>query len=40
MVPQAPGVYAKSMLLELAVIALSIVGFVVLDWYVAGCERV
>jgi len=28
------------MLLEIGVIALSIVSFVLLDLYVAGCERV
>ncbi|MBV8155270.1 MAG: hypothetical protein JOY98_12665 [Candidatus Eremiobacteraeota bacterium] len=28
------------MLLELAVIALSVVGFVLLDYYVLGCEKV
>jgi hypothetical protein len=28
------------MLLELAVIALSVAGFVLLDYYVVGCEKV
>jgi len=28
------------MLLELAVIAVSVAGFVILDWYVVGCEKV
>jgi len=32
--------YPKLMLLEIGVIALSIVSFVLLDLYVAGCERV
>ena len=30
----------KGMLLELGVIVLSVVGFVVLDYYVLGCEKV
>jgi len=30
----------KIMLLELAVIALSVAGFVLLDYYVLGCENV
>ena len=32
--------YARSMLLELGIIALSVIGFVVLDYYVLGCEKV
>jgi hypothetical protein len=40
MAARASGDYAEGMLLELAVVALSLVGFVVLDWYVVGCEKV
>jgi hypothetical protein len=35
-----PAAYARSMLLELGIIALSVAGFVVLDLYVLGCEKV
>jgi len=32
--------YARAMLLEIGIVALSIVCFVALELYVAGCERV
>jgi hypothetical protein len=32
--------YAESMLLELAIVVLSVAGFIALDYYVSGCERV
>ena len=40
-VPRArPVGYAKRVLLEIGVILLTIVGFVLLDLYVVGCEKV
>jgi hypothetical protein len=40
MVPGAAAFYATVMLLELGIIALSVAGFVLLDVYVLGCEKV
>ncbi|MGA8796653.1 MAG: hypothetical protein WB526_06250 [Candidatus Cybelea sp.] len=40
MVRLSPLGYAERMLLEIGIVALSIVCFVVLDLYIIGCERV
>jgi hypothetical protein len=40
MAPFAGATYSKAMLLELGIIALAVGGFLVLDLYVLGCERV
>jgi hypothetical protein len=40
MVRLSPLGYAERMLLEIAIVALSIVCFVALDLYVIGCEKV
>jgi hypothetical protein len=40
MVRLSPLGYAERMLLEIAIVVLSIVCFVLLDLYVVGCERV
>ncbi|HVA33923.1 MAG TPA: hypothetical protein VNG31_07220 [Candidatus Baltobacteraceae bacterium] len=40
MAPAPDAAYARYVLVELAVIVLSVVGFVLLDLYVLGCEKV
>jgi hypothetical protein len=39
-VPSARSEHENNMLLEIGIVAISVVGFVLLDLYVLGCEKV